>query len=308
MTAGAGLDLVVVGIVDAGPVRTLTLVAEHGALPAYVPGSHLVIDCAGRLTAYSLLDDGVLPDAYRISVLHRPDGAGGSRWLHQLRFGDPVYTARPRSAFAPIAAAAHHLLIAGGIGVTPLLSHAHAAVRWGRPFTFLYRHRAGAHVDELRSLCGERLRQFTDRAAFAEHLDRALFSQPLGTHLYVCGPAAFDDVVTGAALDAGWPPVRLHRERFTGDVLDAGRPFRVRVGAASYDVPAGVSLLETLERNGFDVPSRCRQGVCGECLLPVRAGRVEHRDLFLSDAERLSGEHLLPCVSRAVDDVLEVVA
>ncbi len=301
------LQLVVHDVVDAGPVRTLTLAAPDGAtLPAYVPGSHVVLECGGRPNAYSLLDDGVQPSAYRVSVLLRADGAGGSRWVHALRVGDPVHASAPRSAFAPVAAAKHHLLIAGGIGVTPLLSHAAAARRWGRAFSFLYCHRTGAHLAELRSLCGPALHEFTDRGRFAEHLAAALVRQPLGTQLYVCGPSGFADSVTAAAVAAGWPTSRLHLERFGADALDAGRPFRVRVGAASYDVAPGVSLLETLERHGHEVPYRCRQGVCGECLLPVRAGRIEHRDLYLSEAEKAGGDQLLPCVSRAHDDVLEL--
>ncbi|WP_375477613.1 PDR/VanB family oxidoreductase [uncultured Jatrophihabitans sp.] len=316
--AAAELDLAVRDIVDSGPVRTLTLAAAGtldgvgtslpgSSLPGYVPGSHLVVDCGGRPNAYSLLDDGVAPETYRISVLHRPDGGGGSRWLHQRRVGEAVRASPPRSAFAPVAAATHHLLIAGGIGVTPLMSHVRAAHRWGRPYTLLYRYRVAAHVAELRAMCGPRLVELPDRGTFSGQLAAALVGQPLGTHLYVCGPAAFTDLVLDSAQAAGWPAVRLHAERFTADVLDAGRPFRVRVGAASYDVPAGVSLLEALERNGHSLPFRCRQGVCGECLVPVRAGRVEHRDLYLSEAEKTSGDQLLPCVSRGLDDLLEVV-
>lgn len=306
MTSAKALTLVVRDIVDAGPVRTLTFAGPAGSLPAYVPGSHLPLDCGGRPNAYSLLDDGVDPERYRISVLHRPDGSGGSRWLHQLRVGNLVQASPPRSAFAPVAAARSHLLIAGGIGITALLSHARAAHRWRRRYTLLYSYRVGAHVAELRELCGPRLTEFPDRRVFAEHVADALVTQPLGTHLYVCGPAAFTDFVLTGALAAGWPALRLHTERFNADTLDAGRPFRVRVGAACYEVESGVSLLEVLERNGHALPFRCRQGVCGECVLDVRAGRIEHRDLFLSDAQKAAGDQMLPCVSRALDDVLEV--
>jgi ferredoxin-NADP reductase len=306
---GFGRELVVEDVVDSGAVRTLTLAAPDGAsLPGYVPGSHVVVDCGGRANAYSLLGDGVAPREYRLSVLHRPDGVGGSRWLHERHVGDRLQVSPPRSAFPPVAAATHHLLIAGGIGVTPLLSHARAAERWGRPYTFLYRYRSGAHLAELRELCGQRLVELTDRAGFARTLSTALTGQPLGTHLYVCGPASFTQSVLTAAADAGWPAVRLHAERFSADVLAAGRPFRVQVGDREYHVPSGVSLLETLERSGHTVPFRCRQGVCGECVLDVVSGRVEHRDLYLSEQEKAAGNQMLPCVSRAADDYVEVVA
>lgn len=303
------LDLVVVDLADRGGVRTLTLTGRgSGLLPAYVPGSHVVVDCGGRANAYSLLGDGVAPAAYRISVLRLPDGSGGSCWLHdELRVGDQLAVSLPRSAFAPVANAGHHLLVAAGIGITPLLSHARAALRWGRSFTLLYRHDgAGAHLDELQALCGDRLQSLTNRPDFWSRLNSELSSQPLGTHLYLCGPGALIDQVMATATALGWPATRLHSERFSADVLDPGTPFMVRVGSAMHEVPAGESLLDVLEANGHRLASRCRQGVCGECLLQVKSGQPEHRDLYLSADERAMNDCLLPCVSRSVDDVLEV--
>lgn len=302
------LNLAVTDIADSGRFRTVALSAPTGGtLPSYVPGSHLVVDCDGRSNAYSLLDDGVTPTSYRITVLHLPDGAGGSRWVHEQQIGSTVSTSMPRSAFAPIAAARHHLFVAAGIGITPLLSHVRAALRWRRSFTMLYRHDgAGAHLDELAGLCGDRLQSMTDRNSFTAGLETALGSQRLGTHLYVCGPGPLTDAVLGAAASLGWPAARLHSERFSADVLDAGTPFTVRVGASVHEVRAGESLLDVLEANGYDLPSRCRQGVCGECLMQVKDGRPQHRDLYLSETERAANDCLLPCVSRSIDDVLEV--
>jgi ferredoxin-NADP reductase len=306
------LTLRVCDVADDCGARTLTLASPDGALlPPFVPGSHLVMDCGGRLNAYSLLDDGAHAGTYRISVLHCADGGGGSRWVHEsLRIGDLVVVSAPRSAFAPVAQARHHLLVAAGIGVTPMLSHVRAAARWGRSFSVLYRYRAGAaaHLDELRDLCGSRLEECTSRDVFDERFSQAVIGQPMGTHLYVCGPAGFAEKVLGAAAAAGWPAARLHSERFSGLALDPGRRFvvRLRESGAVVEVPSGVSLLEALEARGVRVPNRCRQGVCGECRVDVSGGTPEHRDLFLSEAERAANDTVLCCVSRAHDE-LEVV-
>jgi ferredoxin-NADP reductase len=298
----------VVGIQAAAQVRTLTLASLDGSLLLpFVPGSHLVVECGERTNAYSLLDDGVVANHYRISALLSPDGDGGSRWLHEtLREGDTIAVSTPRSAFAPVAAARHHLLIAAGIGVTPILSHARAAMRWGRSVQTFYRYRPGhdAHLAELRGVCGGGLEEFTDRPAFTRRLAEALFVQPLGSHLYVCGPSGFTEEVLAAAAVAGWPAARVHTERFSAADLEPGRPFTATLAdGRRIAVPSGVSLLEALETKGVRIPNRCRQGVCGECRLDVVRGTPEHRDLYLSEAERAAGDSLMSCVSRGHDEL-----
>ncbi|WP_171074605.1 PDR/VanB family oxidoreductase [Nonomuraea basaltis] len=296
----------------ANGIRSLRLGRpDGGPLPRYVPGSHLVVECGdGRRNAYSLTGSGTASTEYRISVLHKPDGRGGSSWMHRVPVGDTVRVTAPRSAFAPVATARRHLLIAGGIGVTPLLSHTRAAAEWGRPFTLLYGYRpgAGAHLDELRELCGTRLREFPEQAPFIGALRQELRRQPLGTHVYVCGPGGLIDAVCEMARDAGWPDERVHAERFSADDLDPGVPFTARLARSgrAVGVPTGVSLLDALEKAGIAVPNMCRQGVCGECRVGVRTGRAEHRDLFLSAAERAAGDSVMCCVSRSLDEELEL--
>ncbi|MBL7495706.1 oxidoreductase [Frankia sp. CNm7] len=313
MTAGARLDLVVTAATEPVPgVRCLRLAAAGGGeLPGFVPGSHLVVDCGGRPNAYSLTSDGLEPTEYAISVLLVEDGAGGSRWAHErLDVGARVSARPPRSAFPPVARARRHLLVAGGIGVTPVVSHLRAARRRGQDARVLYLHRAGrgAHAADVRELAGDRAELFTDRRAFTARLDEALADQPLGAHLYLCGPAGLTDRVLAAAAARGWPASRVHTERFGPDALGPGDPFTVtltRVGT-TVAVPAGGSLLEALERAGVDVRSQCRRGVCGECRLPVTGGQPLHRDLFLSEEAKAAGDSLMPCVSRAAGPHLEV--
>ncbi|CAN5286453.1 MAG: PDR/VanB family oxidoreductase [Nocardioides sp.] len=307
------LDLVVTGVDHPVPgIRTVTMADPDGhPLPGFIPGSHVVVECGDRANAYSLISDGLAPSAYSISVLRIADGAGGSEWIHtELRPGTEVRVRLPSSMFAPIARATRHLLIAGGIGVTPILSHQRAARRRGQPSKVLYAFRAGygAHLNEIRELTDDSAELFTSRTEFAARLEVLLTEQPLGTHLYVCGPAGFMDRVLEAAADAGWPQSRVHSERFSVDVLDPGAPFEVELTAtgSTLEVPPGTSLLEALEAAGIEVPNLCRQGVCGECRIPVTDGVPLHRDLYLSDDERAGGEAMMACVSRSETDFLAV--
>lgn len=292
-------------------IRSLTFADARGTdLPPYPAGSHLVVDCGGTRNAYSLTGAGTDPHSYTISVLLREDGRGGSRHLHTLDVGDAVWVSRPRSSFAPVANARAHLLIAGGIGITPLLSHAAAAQKWKRRTHVLYCHRpgAGAHLEQLRKLCGDNMETFEGRAAFLHRLHEALRSQPVGTHLYVCGPQAFTDTVLNDALGLGWPVERLHTERFSAPELEAGAAFHVTLARSgrTVEVPSGVSLLEALEGAGIAVPNLCRQGVCGECRVPVVSGTPLHRDLYLDEDERSAGDSVMCCISRSLDDHLEL--
>ncbi|MFE5839777.1 PDR/VanB family oxidoreductase [Arthrobacter sp. NPDC056493] len=292
-------------------IVSITLADPSGArLPSYVPGSHLVVQYGSGVNAYSLTGSGNGPSEYTISVLRVEEGAGGSVAMHELAVGDRVYVSRPRSAFAPASTATHHLLIAAGIGITPVLSHARAAADRGTTSSLIYVYRpgAGAHVEEARDLLGPALTECSNRDSFQKVLTEQLMAQGLGTHLYVCGPVAFMDAVLDQARDLGWPPARLHSEAFGAAELDDGEPFTVNLvrSGLKLDVPAGVSLLETLEKAGKTIPNMCRKGICGECVLPVLRGTPQHRDLYLTDQEKAENTTMMCCVSRSEDPELEL--
>ncbi|REE04175.1 PDR/VanB family oxidoreductase [Citricoccus muralis] len=311
-----GLELVVREVrTESLGVCSVVLEREsRGPLPEYVPGSHVLVECAAptgtTVNAYSLTGSGNSPVDYAISVQFRAGGTGGSAFIHGLVPGDRVQVSLPRNGFAPTATATHHVLVAGGIGITPVLSHAEAAVRWGRPFTVLFGYRDGSapHLERMRRLCGERLVECVGREALARQLTESLRRQPMGTHLYVCGSGSLTDATLQTARDFGWPEGRLHHEVFDTVALDPGEPFTVRLARSGGElpVPSGVSLLEALEVEGIGVPNLCRQGVCGECRLSVTAGTPVHRDSFLSPAEKSSNTCLMPCVSRSEGPILEV--
>jgi ferredoxin-NADP reductase len=293
-------------------VRQLVLTSIDGStLPPFTPGSHIAVECGeGRRNSYSLTGPTIEPDHYAISVRLDPEGRGGSRWLHNVAVGQMISVGPPRSDFAPVLNARHHMLIAGGIGITPILSHVRAAVTWGRSFELHYavRHDRAAHIAELRELCGDRMTVYPGRERLRGALDPALRDQPLGTHLYTCGPASMIDEVADRAAVAGWPTERMHTERFRAADLAPGAPYAAKLARSGMLVPVapGVTLLDALLAKGVTVANMCRQGVCGECRLPVRGGRIEHRDHFLSDDERKTGDAIMACVSRAVGDHLEL--
>ncbi|MFC5929717.1 oxidoreductase [Cryobacterium melibiosiphilum] len=292
-------------------IRAFTFRSPHGAvLPEFVPGSHILVRCGELTNAYSLTGTGVHPLEYTISVLRLPDGAGGSLTLHALKPGDTVQVSPPRSAFAPVATAKHHLLVAAGIGITPMLSHLAAAREWNRSVSVLYSYRAsaGAHLDAVRALSAPHLVESTTRDDFRRTLEQHLRSQPVGTHLYICGPQGYTDAVLLAAAEAGWPDKRVHFELFGAAALDPGDPFTVTLARSGRTLPvaAGQSLLEALEAAGTAVPNLCRRGICGECALPVVAGKPLHRDLYLSPEDKAANDTIMCCVSRGHANELEL--
>ncbi|WP_157265776.1 PDR/VanB family oxidoreductase [Azohydromonas aeria] len=295
---------------DVAPdMREFTLAPVDGTeLPPFSAGSHVVLSLpvGGRVlrNAYSLLGDPGRRDAWRIAVRRQPDSRGGSAWLHDhARAGQRLGLTPPMNLFALVRTARRHLLVAGGIGITPILSQVRELARLGADFEVHYAWRSPAHAayrDELEALAGARVRHFD--ASRGERLDfpTLLAEQPLGTHLYVCGPASMveDALAAGAAL--GWPATSLHSERFLAPA--GGQPFDVRLARSGLrlTVPAEMSLLEALERHGAAVNSLCRGGACGQCETAVLEadGELLHRDLYLGEAERRAGRSILPCVSR----------
>ncbi|WP_299561036.1 PDR/VanB family oxidoreductase [uncultured Mycolicibacterium sp.] len=299
----------------AGDVLHITLADPDGAVLApYQPGSHLVVTAGEKRNAYSLTGADLNPVAYEISVLRVPDGGGGSVWLHEnLTVGATLEVEGPRCHFPPVAGQRHALLVAGGIGVTPILSHARAIARARGTAEIIYSYRPGhdAHVEELRELArrpGIELFEVTGipetRALIAERFA----AQPLGTHAYACGPAPMLETYTELARAAGWPEARVHLERFAAPEQDPGEPFTARIASTGQviEVPSGVSLLQRLLDEGVAVNNLCRQGVCGECRIPVRSGRIEHRDFVLTADERAAGDAMLCCVSRGCDLELDL--
>lgn len=286
-------------------VAELHLVPEDGStLEPYIPGSHLAVRCGTKVNAYSLLDDGHRPTRYRIAARRSltADPTSGSRWLHDNAFpGVVLETAAPRSAFAPVASARGHLLLAAGIGITPILSHLSSARRWSRSTSTLVGLSAPSGlVDELVAMSPGPVDVARGRDEIARAVGDLMGAQPVGTQIYACGPAGFLDLVRTVAAELTLVPGRLHIEVFDAPALDAGDPFTVSLApdGPPIAVPSGTSLLHTLDRQGVRVDRMCERGVCGRCEIGVTSGTVVHRDVVLGPPEHAAGTRMMPCVSR----------
>jgi len=310
----AGLQGVVVRAVSpvALDVSQLELARFDGSpLLPFTPGAHVDLHLApGVVRQYSLC--GELDDPhYTIAVKREPGSRGGSRFVHeQLRPGVPVTVSAPRNHFALEAEAPHSVLLAGGIGVTPLLCMARDLSRRGRSFTLHYFARSEEQAAFAQLLTSPRFSRQArlhfglGRAATAEALREALAQQQTGARLYLCGPGPFMDMVRGVAIDRGWPNEHVRHEHLAADTSSAvigTRSIAVKLARSGrvVDVPAGLSIADALRAAGVPVQTSCEQGVCGTCVTAVVDGVPEHHDLFLTDAERESGRCMATCVSRA---------
>jgi vanillate O-demethylase ferredoxin subunit len=274
-------------------------------LPAWTPGAHVDLRLPdGRVRQYSLCGDPAERGRWRIAVKREEEGRGGSRWCHEsLAPGAPVLVSAPRNNFPLADTAARHVLVGGGIGVTPLAAMARHLLRTGADFTLHHAARAAAQaplLPELRALCGDRLVTWFGDEGRRFH-PGALGPPAEGTHLYLCGPPGMTDAVRAAATTAGWPEAQVHAEAFQppSDEKFAPEPFDILLAStgARLHVPADRTALAALRDAGIDLPSACENGICGSCLCGYRDGAVVHRDQVLPAAERT--RRMAPCVSRA---------
>ncbi|MCC8396161.1 PDR/VanB family oxidoreductase [Paraburkholderia sp. MMS20-SJTR3] len=298
-------------------IASFELASETGEpLPAFEAGSHVDVHLPnGLVRQYSLCNDPRETHRYLIAVLRDDAGRGGSKAVHEMvRVGDRLQISAPRNLFALAPEAPHHLLLAGGIGVTPILCMAEQLAASGASFDMHYCTRS-----KERTAFVERIAQ----AGFAnsvqlhhdDHpggstfaLEQVLNSAPAGTHLYVCGPSGFMDFVLATARAKGWPQDRLHYEFFAAPAQQpaTGGSFQVRIASsgATIDVPPECTVVQALAANGIEVITSCEQGVCGTCLTRVLEGEPDHLDSYLTDEERAANDQFLPCCSRAKSQVL----
>ena len=297
---------------EARDICGLDLVAaDGGALPAFTAGAHIDVHLPGGLVRqYSLYNAPGETGRYRIAVLRDAASRGGSAAVHdQLQPGTELHIGTPRNLFALQASAPHHLLLAGGIGITPLLAMAEQLWAQGEAFDLHHctrsRERTPFIAHTAAAPFAARVQHHHDDGAPGQRLDLAatLAQAPAGTHLYVCGPTGFMDAVLSAARTAGWPEERLHREYFAAAPADTSGDggFELEIASTGRVIPvsAGQSALAALLAAGLDIPMSCEQGVCGTCLTGVKAGTPDHRDQYLTPEERAANNQFLPCCSRA---------
>ena len=280
-----------------------------GALfPTFSGGAHTVVEMndAGvtRLNPYSLMSDPADQSCYSISVRRDDEGRGGSLFMHKnVKVGDEMVISHPVNLFALDLRAKKHLMIAGGIGITPFMAQIKQLERAHGTWELHYSCRSealGSYADDLKGAYGDRAHVYYDDQSQMIALQELLSRQPLGTHIYVCGPKGMIDWVRGTAADLGWPREAVHHEEFLAP--QPGKPFEVKLAVSNKVIQVGEdeSLLEAMEREGVDAPYLCRGGACGMCETRVidYAGNFIHRDHWLDEDEHANGEKIMPCVSR----------
>lgn len=309
-TAVQSLTVLVADVrAEAKDVITLELRAiAGGELPAFAPGAHLDVHLPnGLVRNYSLTNDWRERNRYVVGVGRAADSRGGSSYIHSsIRAGAQLKISAPRNNFPLDEKSASFLFIAGGIGITPIMSMVRWCIANEKPWQLTYAARSRqrtAFYEELCALGADRVHfHFDDEAGQVLDVAQAISGWNEGKSIYCCGPTPLMEAVK--ALTETFPSGAVRFEWFTVPESDDAREsnsFTVRLERSNveFEVPEQKSILEVLEEHGFELPFSCREGLCGTCVTNVIAGEPDHRDYVLSDEERASNKMMTICCSRA---------
>lgn len=290
---------------EAAGIVSVELVSPAGAeLPAFAAGAHVDLHLPnGVVRSYSLSNPPTERQRYVVGVLNDRNSRGGSRYVHeQLRVGSTIDISAPRNNFPLDEAAPHTVLIAGGIGITPIFCMLNHLRSLGKSVELLYCARSQAEAAFCDRLLPDNCVQthFDQDKGVPPDLRAYLASKSADAHYYCCGPTPMLNAFESICAELGLPNV--HIERFAAaEPVEAvqGSEYVAYLARAkkSVTVPAGKSLLDALLEAGMNVDHSCREGVCGSCETKVLEGVPEHRDGVLTKAERESGKSMMVCVS-----------
>jgi ferredoxin-NADP reductase len=294
----------------ADDIVQLRLASPEGRpLPRWAPGSHIDVECGSPDVSrqYSLCGDPADAHVLEIAVLREPDGRGGSVWIHDhVKAGDRLKIRGPRNHFRLDESATRLILVAGGIGITPIAAMARRAKALGIDYELHYSGRKRstmAFVDELAALHGERLHVYAGDEGRRNDLHTLLSTPVPGAKVHACGPVRMLDALEKAC--AHWPDDSLRIEHFvsTMGTLDPAREHAFEVelkdSGITLPVPADRTVLQVLRAANIDIQSDCEEGLCGSCEVRVLAGQIDHRDVVLTRAERETHARMMTCCSRA---------
>lgn len=301
---------------EAEGIVALELVSADGRpLPGFGAGSHIDVNLPnGLVRQYSLCNSAAERHRYRIAVLREPSSRGGSAAVHDLvKEGDVLTISAPRNHF-PLHDAPRSLLLAGGIGVTPILCMAQRLATWGADFEMHYCTRSPARTAFREEIAAsgfaDKVHLHHDDGAEAQKLRVAelLATPEPGTQIYVCGPGGFIDHVVNTAKANGWPAQQIHLEYFAAAAQDTSgdQPFEVKLTSSgqTYRIPKDQTIVQALRAEGVEIMVSCEQGVCGTCITRVLEGVPDHRDCYLTDDERAANDQFTPCCSRSKTPLL----
>ncbi len=296
-------------------IRLYEIVPEQGAA-TWSPGSHLdvavTIDGRAETRSYSLVGE---PDgaAFRIAVKCDPHGRGGSQAMHRLVPGARLSISSPKNHFELEFERPDYLLVAGGIGITPMLGMASVLKRRGARFRFLYCARSRdelALLPELSGICGSALSVFVSGEGGRLDFAAEIAQLAADGQLYLCGPMRMLDAARRAWDSALRKPHNLRYETFGSSGRFATQAFTVRTWPEGLEVSVAENktMLDALTEAGIDVMYDCKRGECGLCVLNVleASAPIDHRDVFFSERERAEGKKICACVSRSAGGVLVV--
>ncbi|MDE2445092.1 MAG: oxidoreductase [Alphaproteobacteria bacterium] len=278
-------------------------------LPIFSGGAHVIVAMqdgkALRRNPYSLMSSPTDRSGYEISVLRVENSRGGSHFLHdKVMVGDELTVSQPVNLFPLDQRARKNIFCAGGIGITPFMAMMDQLQQNNQNFELHYAVRTrshGAYWNALQEHYGKgRVKIYCDEEKLFIPTEALLCNQPLGTHLYVCGPVGMIKAVLSKAKKMGWPLQNLHSEEFLAP--PPGNPFKaiLQKSHKTIEVQSHQSILEAAEEAGVDAPYLCRGGACGQCETNVESchGTIEHNDHFLEENEKSSGTKIMICVSR----------
>ncbi|MFM0502481.1 PDR/VanB family oxidoreductase [Paraburkholderia caffeinilytica] len=303
--------------IEATGIYTFELIDPKGdLLPPFSAGAHIDVHISpGLIRQYSLCGNPAERHRYQIAVLRDPDSRGGSRAMHDdVHEGQEIQISTPRNCFPLVRETQPSLLLAGGIGVTPILCMAEHLNQIGAEFDMHYLTRSRdrtAFYDRLaQSPFASRVTFHHDDGPTSQHLDiPALLERFNGNaNLYMCGPGGFLTFVRNTATRLGWADESVHFEYFSAgaQASNVGMEFEVKLASTgmTYAIPPDKSVVDVLASHGVAIPTSCEQGVCGTCLTRVLEGEPEHRDYYLSAEEQAKNDRFLPCCSRAKSRLL----
>jgi tetrachlorobenzoquinone reductase len=280
------------------------------SVPPFTAGAHVDLHLPnGLVRQYSIANAQDERHRYVLGVKRDAAGRGGSRFLHdELRVGTLVEVGGPRNNFPLVEAAAHSVLIAGGIGVTPIVSMVARLRSLARPWELHYavrRRREAAFLDELLAGDGHVRLHVDEEQGGLIDLAAIVRAAPPEAHLYCCGPAPMLETFKAAARPR--PAERVHLEYFSSAVapaVESGFVVELARSKLRVEIPPGQTILESLRARGLEVQSSCEQGICGSCETRVLAGEPDHRDMLLSDEEKAANQVMMICCSGSRSAVL----
>lgn len=295
-------------------IQRFTLEDINGnLLPEFSGGSHIIVQMKNGAedfnNAYSLMSQPDNHTHYQICVRLEEDGKGGSKFMHNnVKVDDVLTISAPKNMFELSNSGQKHILIAGGIGITPFIPQLKELSDRNADYELHYAFRApehGALTEDLKqSMHADRCFYYINSQDENLNIDELLANQPKQTHIYVCGPQGLIDAVIESGHRNRYRDEYIHWEKFSSDLPTEANAFTLVLAKSGMEiqVESNQTILQALEGSGIEIDCLCRDGYCGTCETNIIEGEAEHFDQYLSDAEKASQQTIMPCVSRAKHD------